>query len=201
MVFWSCMPMSPKPRVLTWLSPVAAMVDSAGVTGAAGAGGVGVAAATVGQSVPFVGVTSVTRSIVRALVTAGRSAKVIAMSRPAPARSINMAGKSQRFSMYMRDPPLCICVHTGPWKGNPISLRRSGFRTPTNLNGMAHARVTSKCQPHVADDIASTPRPQTLHLRLRVRGSGAAADYSATLLARFPASSCARAPPGCHPTT
>lgn len=66
---------------------------------------------------------------------------------------------------------------------------------------MAHAGVTSKYHPHVADDIVSTPGPKTLHLRLRVKDSGAAVDHSATSLARFAATLCARAPLARHPTT
>jgi hypothetical protein len=99
--FWNCMPMSPKPRVLIWVGLFPAMDAGLGVTGAA--------AAVVGQPT-VVGVTSLTRSMVRVFTTAGRSAKVIATRRPAAAKRVSMAGRSQRFSMYMRDPPLCVWV-------------------------------------------------------------------------------------------
>jgi hypothetical protein len=93
--------MSPKPRVLICVG-LPATETGVGVAGAA-------AAETVGQP-GVVGVTSLMRSIVRVFATDGRSAKVMATRRPAAARSVSMAGNSQRFSMYMRNPPLWVWV-------------------------------------------------------------------------------------------
>jgi hypothetical protein len=114
-VFWSCMPMSPKPRVLIWVGLPPAVVD-AGVTGV-------VAAATVVGQLAAVGVTSLTRSMVRVLVVAGRSAKVIATRRTAAAARVSMAGRIQRFSMYMTSPSAWCSASRND---SPTCSRRTG---------------------------------------------------------------------------
>jgi hypothetical protein len=79
--------MSPKPRVLIWVS-------------AAAATGVGVAAVATGRQLPVLGAAVVTWSTVRVTAT-GRFATTSTTNRAIPDKSVNRAGRIQRFSMYM----------------------------------------------------------------------------------------------------
>jgi hypothetical protein len=95
-VFWSCIPMSPKPPSLDWLPAV----DTGAALGVTGAD-----AAVAGQ-LPEAGDTSTTRSTVR--VSTGRLTSVNTMKRARADKSVNKVSTSQRFSMYML-PPRCAC--------------------------------------------------------------------------------------------